>query len=227
MVSIPAWLLTVIIIASVLAGVLLVLFGDLRRDSKEQPQGKAGRTQYKEKGKPETKSHSIASPVSGRIAEPFLGESIWEKDSTPEQEALKKVLSQDRKTVVIYPAEDKLYAPCGGKITRLYPVGNAMDFRTEWGEEIYLQVAAVTDELLGRYFRPRIVQNEIVNKGKCLLEFDSQALAAEGLTLEVTLRLESLKYGTQAVLTAEGEIRAGEELFLVWEDMEASGTDRE
>lgn len=115
--------------------------------------------------------------------------------------------------IVIQPAEDRLYAPVGGKITKLYPMGNAFRFRTEFGAELYIQVGDAKDDMLGRYYRPRVVQNEIVYKGKLLLEFDRLGLALEGVPAEISVRVEHYVYGNEVIATAEGQISAGEEIL--------------
>ena len=135
---------------------------------------------------------SVGSPVSGHAAVRREG---------PEAE------------VVIQPAEDRLYAPVGGKITKLYPMGNAFRFRTEFGAELYIQVGDAGDDMLGRYYRPRVMQNEIVYKGKLMLEFDRQGLAGEGISPEISVRVDHYVYGNEVTATAEGQIRAGEEIF--------------
>lgn len=119
--------------------------------------------------------------------------------------------------VVIQPEEDRLHAPASGKIIKLFPMGNAFLFRTDFGTELYLQVGNVGDDLLGRYFRPRVLQNEIVGKGKLLLEFDSQKLVAEGISPAVTVSVENHSYGTSVHATAQEQIRVGEEILLVSE----------
>lgn len=145
---------------------------------------------------PEAKSWTVCSPVSGWVTSCREGE---------------------HPVVVIQPEEDKLYAPAAGKITRLYPMGNAFLFRTEFGTDIYLQVGNVGDDLLGRYFRPRVVQNEIVGKGKLLLEFDSQKLVAEGISPAVTVSVESQSYDSSVHAVAAEQVRTGEEILLIEE----------
>lgn len=135
---------------------------------------------------------SIGSPVSGHAAV---------RQEGPEAE------------IVIRPTEDRLYAPAGGKITKLYPMGNAFRFRTEFGAELYIQVGDAGDDMLGRYYRPRVLQNEIVSKGKLLLEFDRQGLEAEGISLEISVRVEHYVYGNNIIATATEQIRAGEEIL--------------
>lgn len=123
----------------------------------------------------------------------------------------------DHPAVLISPLEDKLYAPANGKITKLFPMGNAFLFRTEFGTELYIQAGDVQDDLLGRYFRPRVVQNEIVSKGKLLLEFDRLGLKAEGATFAVTVRVENHTYGSNVTMTAQEQVRPGEEIMRVQE----------
>ena len=146
----------------------------------------------------ETQSWTVGSPVSGWVTSCREGE---------------------RPVVVIQPEEDRLYAPAAGKITRLYPMGNAFLFRTEFGTEVHLQVGNVGDDLLGRYFRPRVVQNEIVGKGKLLLEFDSQRLVAEGVSPAVTVSVENQSYDSSVRAVATEQVRAGEDILLIEEYM--------
>lgn len=134
----------------------------------------------------------VGSPVSGRAA-------VWQEG--PEAE------------VVIQPVEDRLYAPAAGKVIKLYPMGNAFRFRTEFGAELYIQAGDVKDDMLGRYFRPRVVQNEIVCKGKLLLEFDRQGLEAEGIFVEVSVRVEPYVFGCDVIAMAEEQVKAGEEIL--------------
>lgn len=123
----------------------------------------------------------------------------------------------DHPAVQLSPLEDKLYAPANGKIVKLFPMGNAFLFRTEFGTELYIQAGDARDDLLGRYFRPRVVRNEIVNKGKLLLEFDRLGLKAEGVSFAVTVRVENHTYGSNVTMTAREQVRPGEEIMRVQE----------
>ncbi len=121
----------------------------------------------------------------------------------------------ERPTVTIQPLEEKLYAPAAGKIIKLFPMGNAFLLATEFGTQLLIQVCDVEDDLLGRYFRPRVVQNEIVGKGKLLLEFDAQGLLEEGTPVSVSVRVENRGYGHSVYLTAGERIKIGEEILQV------------
>ena len=115
--------------------------------------------------------------------------------------------------VVIHPGEDRIYAPSGGKITKLFPMGNAFLFQTEFGAELYIQAGESKDELLGRYFRPRVVQNEIVGKGKLLLEFDRKGLEAEGVSTSVSVVVENDPGGSDLLTETGSRVRTGEEIL--------------
>ena len=145
------------------------------------------------------KGWSVGSPVTGQMT----------------------VLQEGQGAVVeILPNEDKLFAPAAGKIMKLYPLGNAFQLRTEFGAELYIQVGKVQDELLGRYFRPRILQNEIVGKGKLLLEFDRQGLEAEGASTEISVCIDSCFYGSEVITAADAPLKTGEEIFWIQEETE-------
>lgn len=161
-----------------------------------QSHGKRERQGRGSKAAEEGKTWSVGSPVSGEVTANGEG---------------------GRTTVVIRPREDRLYAPAGGKITRLFPMGNALYFTTEFGAELYIQAGDAGDELLARYYRPRILQNEVVGKGKLLLEFDRKGLEAEGASVCVSVCVENCCYGGDVQATVAGRVDAGEEILQVRE----------
>lgn len=170
--------------------------GAVRKEpaNRETDKGRAGRRGREKKGAGTgLKFWAVGSPVAGEVTAHTPGL---------------------RPAVVIRPDGDRLYAPAGGKVTRLFPMGNAFLFRTEFGAELYIQAGEAEDDLLGRYYRPRVVQNEIVGKGKLLLEFDRRGLEKEGACAEVRVSVENWFYGGRAQMTGEGEmVRAGEEIL--------------
>lgn len=137
---------------------------------------------------------AVGSPVSGPVTAQLEGE---------------------RPVAVIYPEGDFLYAPVAGKVTKLFPMGNAFLLTADFGAELYVQVGDGSDELLGRYYRPRVVQNEFVGKGKLLLEFDRKGLEAEGASPEVEVCVENCCYGGDVEMTAGESAKIGEEILRV------------
>ena len=163
-----------------------------------QPTGGKRRLRGRGKGhcQEEGRHWSVASPVSGTVTAQGDGECP---------------------ALVIEPDCDRVYAPASGKITRLYPMGNAFRLLTEFGTELYVRIGNGDDELLGRYYRPRILQNEIVGKGKVLVEFDRAGLEAEGIACQVSVCVEGCRYGGNVRGTAGERVRLGEEIFQVQE----------
>ena len=145
----------------------------------------------------EREAFFVGSPVSGEVSDLQEG---------------------GRPVVVIRPSEDKIYAPVSGRIRKVFPRGNAFLFDTEFGAELYIRVGDSTDELLDGYYRPRIVQNEIVGKGKLLLEFDRQGLAAEGVSDCVEVSVETGISGADILSASGAHVRTGEELLKLQVD---------
>ena len=69
--------------------------------------------------------------------------------------------------------------------------------------------------MFSMYYRPRIVQNEIVNKGKLLLEFDLEGLEAENVDASVSISVEAAQDSREILVTGQKYVRVGEEVLWV------------
>lgn len=78
--------------------------------------------------------------------------------------------------VRILTTESRLYSPVSGRILKISPRGNAFLIRTDWGGNVTVRACTNEDDLLDRYFRPRVVRGEIVRRGRLLLEYDRETL---------------------------------------------------
>ena len=65
------------------------------------------------------------------------------------------------------------------------------------------------------YYSTRIVQNEIVNKGKPLLSFDKERLLAAGEEVSVTVSLDEAQVGGEITVTSAASVKVGEEIIRV------------
>lgn len=118
---------------------------------------------------------------------------------------------------MLEPGQGKIYAPLSGKIVKLYPMGNAFLLQGDEGIGVLIRVGRQhPDELCSMYFRARIVQNEIVNKGKLLLEFDREKLAAAGEDVNVTVVLENSMEETEIAVTQKETVKVGEVLLKTY-----------
>lgn len=117
--------------------------------------------------------------------------------------------------VTIHPRQGMLYAPAAGKIIKLYPTGNAFLLRTDYGMELLIKAGVRTEELEGLYYRPRVVQNEIVNKGKLLLEYDMEAIVQEGYDASIRLSVEDSQLYKEIVAADTQWVKNGEGVLWV------------
>lgn len=141
-------------------------------------------------------------PQGRAIGSPATGESSCFEEGT-------------RKGVKIRSSQGYLYAPASGKIVRLYPTGNRMLLCTEFGVELLLQAGIETGGLEGLYYRPRVVQNEVVNKGKLLLEYDPDAICREGYDPVVVMSVEDAADYRDITVTDAARVRSGEDVMWV------------
>ena len=117
--------------------------------------------------------------------------------------------------ISIEPEDGKIYAPTAGKVLKIYPMGNKIRFRTDSGLELLLNICRDREELHSAYYHCNVLQNEIVRKGKLLVEFDKEGLTGEGVDTAVTVEMCQTSEAKQIVSTWKDYIRAGEELLWV------------
>ncbi|MBO5283442.1 MAG: PTS glucose transporter subunit IIA [Lachnospiraceae bacterium] len=138
--------------------------------------------------------HPIASPAAGQL----------------------EVLSgQGRRGVLLSPESDQVYAPAAGKIIRLYPRGNEFLLKTDCGVVLRIQAGERDAEMTEDYFRPRIVQNEFVGKGKLLLEYDREALARDGYDTHVSMTVEEEAESYNLSVTGSLWVKSGQDCLWV------------
>lgn len=168
-----------------------------------------GRSERRELHREEEETEGRRIPIGKSIASPVSGEvSFFCEDS--------------KKGAVIEPEQNMVYAPISGKIIKLYPMGNAFVLRSDEHSdptELLIQVGRNTpDELCSMYYRPHIIQNEIVNRGKLLLTFDKERLQAAGADVAVIVSLEEGIETRDVKVTQKGSVKVGDELMWVKEN---------
>lgn len=123
--------------------------------------------------------------------------------------------SQGRRGVLFTPEENKVYAPASGKIIRLYPRGNEFLLRTDSGVVLRVRAGERDAEMTRDYFRPRVVQNEFVGKGKLLLEYDREALARDGYDTHVFMTVEEDEGNYNLSVTGSQWVKNGQDCLWV------------
>lgn len=145
---------------------------------------------------------AIGSPVNGEIRK--------NPEDMPEEAG-----ASGNGQICITPVDGRVYAPTAGKVLKLYPMGNRIRFRTDSGVELLLNICRDREELHSGYYHCKVLQNEVVRKGKLLMEFDKDDLAGEGVDTVVIVEMCASPENGQIVRTWKDYIRAGEELLWV------------
>lgn len=171
-------------------------------ETKEQEESE--RLGVEEAGFRKLKNNARRIPLGWEIGSPVTG-------------TVQSISDGARKGALLQPEKGMLYAPAAGKIIRLYPMGNAMLLRTDYGVELLLRVGEAGEELHSVYYRSGVVQNEIVTKGKLLLEFDMEGMHAEGIDTAVSVMVESAHIYRDITVTQKSRVKVGEELLWVRE----------
>lgn len=131
------------------------------------------------------KLDSICAPIAGE-AVPISQVS----DPTFSQELLGK-------GIAIQPVDGKVVAPCDGTVDTMFETGHAVSLVADCGAEILIHVGLDTVNLKGKHYRIKAASGDKVRKGDLLMEFDCEAIKAEGYDIITPVVIcNSADYGT-------------------------------
>lgn len=145
----------------------------------------------------------IVSPITGQVL-PI--EQV--EDATFSQKLLGDGLA-------IIPTEGKLFAPAGGLVQGLQKKsGHALCITTPSGVELLLHIGRDTVKMDGRGFTIHCEEGQQVAQGDLLIEFDIEAIKAEGYdTSSPIIVLNTDEY--DFAKASAGPIRKGEVLYTL------------
>lgn len=112
--------------------------------------------------------NGICAPVAGEavaiseVSDPTFGEEILGKG------------------IAIKPSEGKVFAPCDATVDMMFDTGHAVSLVADSGAEILIHVGLDTVNLKGKHYTIHAHNGDHVAKGQLLMEFDHEAIAAEG-----------------------------------------------
>lgn len=110
------------------------------------------------------------------IGAPVAGEAVASSevnDPTFGEEMLGKGMA-------IKPASGRVVAPCDATVDMMFETGHAVSLTTETGVEMLIHVGIDTVNLQGKHYTVHCAAGDQVKKGQLLIEFDKDAIAAEG-----------------------------------------------
>lgn len=101
------------------------------------------------------------------------------------------------KGIAIEPTEGKVYAPCDATVDMMFDTGHAVSLIADFGAEVLIHVGLETVSLQGKHFTIHAKNGDKVKKGDLLMEFDLEAIKAEGFnTITPMLVCNSSDYST-------------------------------
>ena len=101
------------------------------------------------------------------------------------------------KGIAIEPTEGKVYAPCDATVDMMFETGHAVSLIADFGAEVLIHIGLDTVTLKGKHFTVHAANGQKVKKGDLLIEFDAEAIKAEGFNIITPMLVcNSDNYGT-------------------------------
>lgn len=107
--------------------------------------------------------------------------------------------------VGILPAKGEVVAPFDGELAMVFDTKHAIGLVSNDGVELLIHVGINTVELGGKHFHPLKEAGEKVKAGEKLLEFDMEAIKAEGYDVTTVVLVSAPR---QAEVITTGEVKA-------------------
>lgn len=113
----------------------------------------------------------------------------------------------------VLPSEGKVFAPFDGTIVGLLDSHHAVGVESKNGIEILIHVGMDTVKLGGKHFTCHIEDGQQVKKGQLLLEFDMDAIKAEGYEVVTPVIITNSDEFTEITTETAGQVKNGDKLL--------------
>ncbi len=117
--------------------------------------------------------------------------------------------------VAVEPSEGKLYSPCDGTVQTVFDTKHAIALESDEGSEILLHIGIDTVQLGGKHFTTHVEDDQKVKKGDLLIEFDIDAIKAEGYKVTTPMIICNTDDYNSVKPLKSGPVKAGEDLLHV------------
>ncbi len=143
----------------------------------------------------------LGAPVEGyavsvkEVSDPTFGEEILGKG------------------IAVRPTGNQIVAPCDATVDLMFDTGHAVSLNADSGAEILIHVGLDTVNLKGKHFTVHAKSGDHVSAGQLLIEFDREAIAAEGYDVITPMVIcNTDKYG-EINLYVDKNVTAGEKVM--------------
>ena len=121
------------------------------------------------------------SPIKGKVS--MLSD-------TPDEAFSKKMMGDG---VVIFPEENKVFAPADCDVVFVFPTKHAIGLKTDQNAEFVIHVGINTVSLGGEGFKVFVSDGQKVKKGDLLMEFDMEYLKNNASSLATPFIITNLE----------------------------------
>lgn len=149
------------------------------------------------------KAIEITAPVSGtavplsEVADPTFAQGILGRG------------------VAVIPSEGRIVAPADGTIDLMFETGHAVSMTTADGAEVLIHVGLDTVQLHGKHYQVRCQNGDKVVRGQTLIEFDPEAIRAEGYDIITPVIVCNTEAFSSIHVEKNGEVAAGDVLLTL------------
>lgn len=168
-------------------------------------------------GTKEAEETSENRPKQTRVSEKTLSRAKYL--ASPASGTVEELSDEGSLGARILTTDSKLFSPSAGRVLSIAPRGNAFLILTDFGAEVEVRACTSEDDLLDRYFRPRVIRGEIIRRGRLLLEYDREKLSEECGDTATYLMTRGESNG-ELKLVEDHQVKAGDALFWFHEKKE-------
>lgn len=91
------------------------------------------------------------------------------------------------KGVCIVPNEGKVFSPCSGKVTVIFPTGHAIGIKSDDGAEVLIHIGTDLYDKKELLFKKYVSQGDIVKRGQLLVSFDLNKMKEKKLNADTAV----------------------------------------
>lgn len=146
---------------------------------------------------------NVSSPVTGEVV-PL--------EQVSDETFAKEIMG---KGIAVMPAEGRVVSPVDGKIQMIFKTKHAIGILSEDGAEILIHIGIDTVKLDGKHFKAHVKNGDSVKKGDLLVEFDKDAIIAEGYQVVTPVIITNSANYLDVLAKDVKEIKAGEALLTI------------
>ncbi|WP_414052972.1 beta-glucoside-specific PTS transporter subunit IIABC [Macrococcus animalis] len=145
----------------------------------------------------------IAAPLNGQMV-PLTGVS----DPVFASHAMGK-------GIAIIPDDNTVYSPADGEVMSLFPTGHAIGIKTINGAEVLIHIGVDTVKLEGKHFTKLVAQGDKVVKGQPLIQFDREAIIAEGYDVVTPVIMTNTNVAKDVIYEESKAVQHGDEAITI------------